>query len=165
MMTSSNGNVFRVTGPLCWEFMGEFQSLRPVAWSFDVFFDLRLNERLSKQSRRAHYKVTVMVQIYACLCCHNKRKLAPTYEKFLPVWNFQLCNINIIHVGILVSYICWASIWNQSAPCTVWPFYYCLRHVLPMYRLAKWWQKYRHISIFYGRFSVLGSPLLTLKAF
>ena len=31
---------------------GEFPSQRPVTHSFDVFFDLRLNKRLSKQSRR-----------------------------------------------------------------------------------------------------------------
>ena len=29
---------------------GEFPKQRPVMWSFDVFFDLRLNKRLSKQS-------------------------------------------------------------------------------------------------------------------
>ena len=29
---------------------GEFPALRPVTWSFDVFFDLRLNKRVSKQS-------------------------------------------------------------------------------------------------------------------
>ena len=29
---------------------GEFPSRGPVTWSFDVFFDLRLNKRLSKQS-------------------------------------------------------------------------------------------------------------------
>ena len=29
---------------------GEFPSQRPVTWSFDVFFDLRLNKPLSKQS-------------------------------------------------------------------------------------------------------------------
>ena len=51
MMTSSNGNIFRVTGPLCGEFTGagEFPTQRPVTQSFD-FFDLRLNKRLSKQS-------------------------------------------------------------------------------------------------------------------
>ena len=51
MMTSSNGNIFRVTGPLCGEFTGpgEFPPQRPVTRSFDVFFDLRLNKRLSKQ--------------------------------------------------------------------------------------------------------------------
>ena len=50
MMTSSNGNIFRVTGHLCREFTGpgEFPTQRPVTRSFDVF-DLRLNKRLSKQ--------------------------------------------------------------------------------------------------------------------
>ena len=52
MMTSSSGNIFRVTGPLCGEFTGpgEFPAQRPVTRSFDVFFDLRPNKRLSKQS-------------------------------------------------------------------------------------------------------------------
>ena len=52
MMTSSNGNIFRVTGHLCGEFTGpgEFPAQRPVTRSFDVFFDPRLNKRLSKQS-------------------------------------------------------------------------------------------------------------------
>ena len=50
MITSSNGNIFRVIGPLCREFTGEFPSQRTVTRSFDVFFDLRLNKRLSKQS-------------------------------------------------------------------------------------------------------------------
>ena len=38
MMTSSNGNIFRVTGPLCGEFTGpgEFPTQRPVTRSFDV---------------------------------------------------------------------------------------------------------------------------------
>ena len=29
---------------------GEFPAQRPVMWNFDVFFDLRLNKQLSKQS-------------------------------------------------------------------------------------------------------------------
>ena len=51
MMTSSNGNIFRVTGPLCVECTGpgEFPAQRPVTRSFDVFFNLCLNKRLSKQ--------------------------------------------------------------------------------------------------------------------
>ena len=46
---------------------GEFPAQRPVTRSFDVFFDLRQNKRLSKQSwgwwlrrKRAHYDVIVM---------------------------------------------------------------------------------------------------------
>ena len=52
IMTSSNGNIFRVTGHLCGEFTGpgEFPAQRPVTRSFNVFFDLRPNKRLSKQS-------------------------------------------------------------------------------------------------------------------
>ena len=52
MMTSSNENIFRVTGHLCGEFTGhwwEFPAQTPATRSFDVFFDLRLNKRLSKQ--------------------------------------------------------------------------------------------------------------------
>ena len=51
-MTSSNGNVFRITGPL-WvnpPVTGGFLSQRPVTRSFNVFFDLRLNTRLSKHA-------------------------------------------------------------------------------------------------------------------
>ena len=43
IMTSSNGNIFRVTGPLC----GEFPPQRPVTRSFDIFFDLHLNNTLT----------------------------------------------------------------------------------------------------------------------
>ena len=48
MMTSSNGNIFRVTGhsPV----PGEFPAQRPVTRNFDVFLDLCLNKRLSKHS-------------------------------------------------------------------------------------------------------------------
>ena len=58
MMTSSNGNIFPVTG-LCEgnsPVIGEFTSQRPVTRSFDVFFNLRLNKRSSKQSRRRWYE-------------------------------------------------------------------------------------------------------------
>ena len=53
MMTSSNGNFFRVTGPLCGEFTGHRWIPRTKAsdaelWCF--FFYLRLNQRPSKQS-------------------------------------------------------------------------------------------------------------------
>ena len=47
---------------------GKFPSKRPVAWSFDVFFDLRLNKRLSNnreagdlRRHSAPYDATVMI--------------------------------------------------------------------------------------------------------
>ena len=43
MMTSTNGNIFRITGPLCREFTGHPLNFpHKVTWSFDVFFDLHL---------------------------------------------------------------------------------------------------------------------------
>ena len=69
-MTSSNGNIFRVTGHLCGEFTGPRwipHTQRPVARSFDVFFDLRLNndwvnnrEAGELRRYRTHYDVIVM---------------------------------------------------------------------------------------------------------
>ena len=52
-MTSSNENIFRVTGPL-W---GESTGHRQVTRSFEVFFDLCLGKRLSKQPRRHWFKI------------------------------------------------------------------------------------------------------------
>ena len=44
MMTSSNENIFRITGLMYGEFQvtGEFPAQRPVTRGFDVFFDLGL---------------------------------------------------------------------------------------------------------------------------
>ena len=52
MMTSWNGNIFRVTGHLCGEFTGPQWIPRTKASDAELwcFFDLRLNKRLSKQS-------------------------------------------------------------------------------------------------------------------
>ena len=71
MMMSSNGNIFRVTGPLWGESTGHrWISLTKTSgeelWSFWVFY-LRLNQRLSKRDtgdlrrHRAHYDVTIMI--------------------------------------------------------------------------------------------------------
>ena len=65
MMTSSNGNIFRVTGPLWGEFTGHrwIPLTRPVTRSFGVLFDLHLNNsRDAGDMRRhcAHYDVTIM---------------------------------------------------------------------------------------------------------
>ena len=51
MMTSSNGNIFRILAICAGNspVPGEFPAQRPVTRSFDVFFDLRPNKRLSKQ--------------------------------------------------------------------------------------------------------------------
>ena len=56
MMTSSNGNIFCVTAPLWGKSTGRFPSQSPVTQSFDVFSDLPLNKRLSKQTGRRWFE-------------------------------------------------------------------------------------------------------------
>ena len=81
MMTSSNGNVFRVTGnckgnpPIT----GEFSSQRPVTRSFDVYFDLHLKKRLSKQSRHRWFQTTSRSLWRYCnvLCTRQFKSLRP----------------------------------------------------------------------------------------
>ena len=60
MMTSSDGNIFRVTGLYSGNspVTGEFPAQRPVMQSFDVFYDLRLNQQSSKQWRRRWFETS-----------------------------------------------------------------------------------------------------------
>ena len=66
MMTSSTGNIVRVSGHLCGDFTGDrLISLTKVS-DADVFFHLRLNKHMSKQSKRRwfwtpspHHDVTI----------------------------------------------------------------------------------------------------------
>ena len=68
MMTSSNGNIFRVTGHLCGEFTGPrwIPSKRPVTRSFDVFCVwingwVKNREAGDLRRNRAHYDVIIMI--------------------------------------------------------------------------------------------------------
>ena len=94
MMTSSNGNKFRVTGHLCGEFTGhgEILAQKPVTRSFDVFFDLCLNKRLGKQSWGWWFE---------------------TLSR--PLWHH--CNDGIYYVGLVYSCPQWRkilTIWDTS---------------------------------------------------
>ena len=69
MMTSSNGSIFALLAICAGNspVTGEFPAQRPVTRNFDVFFDLRLNKLLIKNSEagdlrryHAHYDVIVM---------------------------------------------------------------------------------------------------------
>ena len=70
---------------------GELPSQRPVKWSFDVFFDLRLNKRLSTQSRRRwfetpsrplwrHYNVEALNYSFITLVCLSDSINIPTLD-------------------------------------------------------------------------------------
>ena len=107
MMTSSNGNIFRVTGPLCGEFTGpgEFPTQRPVTRSFDVFCELRLNKRLGKQREagdlrrhRCHYDVIVMKYV------HN----------FSVIIFFTVLWILVVSVQFIHPYSSWLTHWGRD---------------------------------------------------
>ena len=77
---------------------GEFPAQRPVTRSFDVFFGLRLNKRLSKQSlgwclrrHRAHYDVIVISLPLRHLppTNHGLKYHAITFTLFQIVMDFQ----------------------------------------------------------------------------
>ena len=81
-MTSSNGNIFRVTGHLCWEFAGH-RSPHKGQWRGALVFSLFcawingwVNNREAGDLRRhrAHYDVTVMLQ-----STHDKRSKGLRY--------------------------------------------------------------------------------------
>ena len=105
MMTSSNGNIFRVTGHLC----GEIPAQRPVMWSFDVFFDLRLNENLINNREagdlrryRAHYDVIVMEWLCTlpnngCTQLNYPSNVIGTYSSsFVLIAHFSCCNMKMM---------------------------------------------------------------------
>ena len=133
MMALSNGNICRVTGPL---WTGEFPSQRPVTRSFDVFFDLRLNKRLSKQSwdwwfetpswsswRHRNDKIHIIVRmgilkkllnplnLHLCLCV---RVCLCIDEKFSPVWYSDVHFTNTIFLCFCISVFDTLSICHRS---------------------------------------------------
>ena len=118
MKTSSNGNIFSVTRLLCGEFTdhGEFPAQRSVTRRFDVFFDLRLNQQLSKQWRRRWFETPSHSSWHHCnekqvLCLQNNN-----IRIFRRHWRLRFWADNI-HDG------------NQSEICLTdfeWIIYICL---------------------------------------
>ena len=103
MMTSWNGNIFRVTGPLCGEFTGpgEFPSRRPVTRSFDVFFDRRMFKRLSKQPWGWWFETSSWSLWRHChgdLCYHVRHDMTKWYEMLIPT---DQCLSSCQHVNIM----------------------------------------------------------------
>ena len=74
MMTSSNGNIYRVTGPLCGEFTGHrWIPLTKASDNMYVFFDLCPNKRLSKQPRCQWVETPLRSLWRHCNGCWKKR--------------------------------------------------------------------------------------------
>ena len=106
MMTSSNGNILRVTDHLCGEFTSEFPAKRPETRSFDVFFDLHLNERLSKQSW-GWWLETPLCPSWRH-CDYFRREISSWKP---PLWLIQWHLVNYSSYSfedrIRLSFICW----------------------------------------------------------
>ena len=81
----------------------EFPSQRPVTRSFDVFFDLRLNKRLSKQSRRRWFETPSLCPLWRH--CSGVLCRAATLYKVLRLISQMLPKS-------IVGYI--ESIWAQT---------------------------------------------------
>ena len=117
MMTSSNGNIFRVTDTLCGEFTGtgEFPVQRPVTRSFDVFFDLRPNKRLSKQWWSWWFE-TPSWSLWR-QCNGHARKQASTLSYSIEVVTCTRIHIHTMHVEhwwiVQVPQIRWNYLWNH----------------------------------------------------
>ena len=83
MMTSSDGNIFRIAGPLWGESTCGFPSQRPVTRSFDVFFDLCLNKRLSKHSTCRWFEAPWS----SCTACFRSAIWKHMYaQSYLCIW-------------------------------------------------------------------------------
>ena len=103
VMTSSNENIFRVTGfcernpPLT----GGFPSQRPVTRNSDVFFDLCLNKWLSKHSTRQWFETP---------CCSLWHRCNDIGQLFTSLFQYPWkCHKNI-YLYIL-SFIFYLNVW------------------------------------------------------
>ena len=107
MMTLSNGNIFRVTGHLCGKIVGPRWIPRTKASDAGLwfFFDLRLNKRLSRQSRVWWFET-----LSRLLWRHYNAITWVHHDQVL--WHIYLSLIvkrsgnywNIADVGIFISY-------------------------------------------------------------
>ena len=135
MMTSSNGNIFRVTGHLCGEFTGEFPTQRLVTRGFDIFLDLRLNKGLSKQSRGWWFE-TLTCPLWR-QCNDSKLQMCTSFVTLILNWvNISQINqffsvfplntyiwaspsINMSRVRhCIVSFVVYTQVHNLDANCT-----------------------------------------------
>ena len=119
MMTSSNGNLFRVTGPLCGEFIGPgaFPAQRPVTRSFDVSFDLRLNKRLSKQPWGWWFEM-----ISSSLWRHCNALYCPVFSDLCFVWpnrkHYHIYFLLLATLNIIGLHMSWCNtIYTYTIKC------------------------------------------------
>ena len=98
MMTSSNGTIFRVTCHLCGNspVPGEVPAQRPVTRSFDVFFDLLLNKRLSKHAWGWWFD-TLSCPLWRHSNVITSRDVSERHARHLYVTPFMMYWVYLIH--------------------------------------------------------------------
>ena len=129
MMTSSNGNIFRVTGFCAGNspetagnspVTGEFSSHRPVTRSFDVFFDLYLNRQLSKQSRGRWFEMPSRSLWHHCNVVPNSDPVIWAAMGSFGVQRVTLVQFWIGETGQIGGFRAlwkkWPQIWHTALP-------------------------------------------------
>ena len=116
MITSLNGNIFRVTGHLWGEFIGEFTAQMPVTRSFDIFFNLHLNKRLSKQSWAWWFETPSRLLWRHCNDSFHLR--FPSLDSFVSMWLSCKCLMPICCVVSLLHNMFWMSRNSRVICCT-----------------------------------------------
>ena len=92
----ANGNIFRVTGPLCGEFAGS--RWVPLTKASDIFFDLRLNKQLSKQSQGWWFETP------SCpLWRHYDESNRPHFQDCFPVLGQSYGCSSVSQVTLMIS--------------------------------------------------------------
>ena len=111
MMTSSNGNNFRVTGLLWGEgnssVTDEFPSQRPVTRSFHVFFDLHLK----KSYRRRCFEMPLCSLLRRCNC------FTWSQTPCITVMHFIYASVGVSGNYAYITLICrWYSLMVRAEP-------------------------------------------------
>ena len=118
---------------------GEFPAQRPVTRSFDVFFDLRLNKRLSKQSWGWWFEtLSRPLWRHRNESSHNFKVVCMNQIRLL--LSLLLLNRLLIHVFIIVcSNMLYNSWWNWSLNEVGWEMLfsenYCFEQNAQLYNL------------------------------
>ena len=132
-MTSSNGNIFCVTGHLCGEFTspGWIPRTKPVTRSSDVFFDMPLNKRWVNNREagdlrcyQVHYDVTVMRRCWELITSWNHwthwglvTNICASQLTIIGADNGMYATVNWVSIGWdngLSPFQCQAIIWTNA---------------------------------------------------
>ena len=121
---------------------GEFHSQRPVTWSFDIFFDLCLNKRLSKRSWGCWFE-TPSYSLW-CHCNENWKLYCPVapdgvITKFVGVFCWTRDSDALSEILCLILLLCCVKDTfrsrKASLPCVILGMYVCTHMYIYIYCL------------------------------